>query len=60
MKHVAIVGGSLAGISTARALRAQGYDGALTVVGAEPHRPYDRPPLSKEFLGAARRSRSPS
>jgi NADPH-dependent 2,4-dienoyl-CoA reductase/sulfur reductase-like enzyme len=52
MKHVAIVGGSLAGISTARALRAQGYDGALTIVGAEAHRPYDRPPLSKEFLGA--------
>jgi NADPH-dependent 2,4-dienoyl-CoA reductase/sulfur reductase-like enzyme len=48
-----IVGGSLAGISTARALRAQGYDGALTIVGAEPHRPYDRPPLSKEFLAGA-------
>ncbi len=52
MKHVAIVGGSLAGISTARALRAQGYDGSLTLVGAEEHRPYDRPPLSKEFLSA--------
>jgi NADPH-dependent 2,4-dienoyl-CoA reductase/sulfur reductase-like enzyme len=52
MKQVVIVGGSLAGISTARALRAQGYDGGLTLVGAEPHRPYDRPPLSKEFLGA--------
>jgi NADPH-dependent 2,4-dienoyl-CoA reductase/sulfur reductase-like enzyme len=53
MKHVAVVGGSLAGISTARALRAQGYDGALTILGAEPHRPYDRPPLSKEFLAGA-------
>ena len=52
MKQVVIVGGSLAGISTARALRKQGYDGGLTIVGAEPHRPYDRPPLSKEFLGA--------
>jgi NADPH-dependent 2,4-dienoyl-CoA reductase/sulfur reductase-like enzyme len=52
MRHVVIVGASLAGISTARALRAQGYDGALTLVGAEPHRPYDRPPLSKEFLTA--------
>jgi NADPH-dependent 2,4-dienoyl-CoA reductase/sulfur reductase-like enzyme len=51
MKQVVIVGGSLAGISTARALRKQGYDGGLTIVGAEPHRPYDRPPLSKEFLG---------
>jgi len=45
-----IVGGSLAGMSTARALRNQGYDGRLVVVGDEPHRPYDRPPLSKDFL----------
>jgi NADPH-dependent 2,4-dienoyl-CoA reductase/sulfur reductase-like enzyme len=50
MRHVVVVGGSLAGISTARALRAQGFAGELTIVGAEPHRPYDRPPLSKEFL----------
>lgn len=53
LRHVVVVGGSLAGISTARALRAQGYDGRLTLVGAEPHRPYDRPPLSKEFLAGA-------
>jgi NADPH-dependent 2,4-dienoyl-CoA reductase/sulfur reductase-like enzyme len=53
MRQVVVVGGSLAGISTARALRKQGYDGGLTIVGAEPHRPYDRPPLSKEFLTAA-------
>jgi NADPH-dependent 2,4-dienoyl-CoA reductase/sulfur reductase-like enzyme len=53
MQQVVVVGGSLAGISTARALRAQGYPGALTIVGAEPHRPYDRPPLSKEFLAGA-------
>jgi NADPH-dependent 2,4-dienoyl-CoA reductase/sulfur reductase-like enzyme len=53
MRRVLVVGGSLAGISTARALRAQGYDGALILVGAEPHRPYDRPPLSKEFLAAS-------
>ena len=50
MKHVAIVGASLAGLSAARALRAQGFDGQLTVVGDEAQRPYDRPPLSKEFL----------
>jgi NADPH-dependent 2,4-dienoyl-CoA reductase/sulfur reductase-like enzyme len=48
-----VVGASLAGLSTARALRAQGYDGELVVVGEESHRPYDRPPLSKEFLGGA-------
>ncbi len=45
-----MVGASLAGLSTARALRAQGYDGELVVVGEETRRPYDRPPLSKEFL----------
>ncbi|RUP30343.1 MAG: NAD(P)/FAD-dependent oxidoreductase [Mycolicibacterium sp.] len=50
MKHVAIVGASLAGLSAARALRAQGFDGRLTVIGDEAQRPYDRPPLSKEFL----------
>lgn len=49
-EHVLVVGASLAGLSTARALRSQGYDGRLTVIGAERHRPYDRPPLSKEFL----------
>ena len=50
MKHVAIIGASLAGLSAARALRAQGYAGRVTVVGDETRRPYDRPPLSKEFL----------
>lgn len=50
MKHIAIVGASLAGLSAARALRAQGFEGTLTVVGDEARRPYDRPPLSKEFL----------
>ncbi|WP_406273937.1 FAD-dependent oxidoreductase [Nocardia sp. NBC_00881] len=50
MRTIAVIGASLAGLSAARALRAQGFDGELTVVGAEAHRPYDRPPLSKEFL----------
>ncbi|TLH57584.1 FAD-dependent oxidoreductase [Mycolicibacterium aubagnense] len=45
-----MVGASLAGLSAARALRTQGFDGQLTVIGDEPQRPYDRPPLSKEFL----------
>lgn len=44
------MGASLAGLSAARSLRKQGYDGRLVVIGDEPHRPYDRPPLSKEFL----------
>jgi NADPH-dependent 2,4-dienoyl-CoA reductase/sulfur reductase-like enzyme len=47
---VVVVGASLAGINAARALRRAGYDGSLTLVGAEPHRPYDRPPLSKQVL----------
>ncbi|MGW4172045.1 NAD(P)/FAD-dependent oxidoreductase [Streptomyces chartreusis] len=50
MRTVAVVGGSLAGLSAARSLRKQGYDGRLVVIGDELHRPYDRPPLSKEFL----------
>lgn len=50
MKSIAVVGASLAGLSAARALRAQGFDGDLTVIGGEARRPYDRPPLSKEFL----------
>ncbi|HEX2402432.1 MAG TPA: FAD-dependent oxidoreductase [Mycobacterium sp.] len=53
MKSVAVIGGSLAGLSAARALRAQGFDGELTIVGGEVRRPYDRPPLSKEFLAGA-------
>jgi NADPH-dependent 2,4-dienoyl-CoA reductase/sulfur reductase-like enzyme len=50
MRTVAVLGASLAGLSAARALRAQGYDGRLVVIGAEQHAPYDRPPLSREFL----------
>ena len=50
MQTLAIVGASLAGLSAARAARAQGFTGRLVVIGDEPHRPYDRPPLSKDFL----------
>lgn len=50
LDSVVIVGASLAGHATARALRRQGFDGRLTLIGEEPERPYDRPPLSKEFL----------
>ncbi|TDC85783.1 FAD-dependent oxidoreductase [Micromonospora sp. KC606] len=50
MKTVTVVGASLAGLYAARALREQGFDGRLVVIGDEPHRPYDRPPLSKDFL----------
>lgn len=50
MRTVTIVGASLSGLYAARELRAQGYDGRLVVIGDEPHHPYDRPPLSKDFL----------
>ncbi|MFF5537663.1 NAD(P)/FAD-dependent oxidoreductase [Streptomyces cinerochromogenes] len=50
MRTVTIVGASLAGLYAARELRAQGFDGRLVIVGEEPHHPYDRPPLSKDFL----------
>ncbi|WP_433257000.1 NAD(P)/FAD-dependent oxidoreductase [Streptosporangium sp. CA-135522] len=50
MRSIAVVGASLAGLSAARALRGQGFDGRLTLIGTERHRPYDRPPLSKDFL----------
>lgn len=50
MNELVVVGASLAGVESARALRSLGYDGRLTIVGEEPHPPYDRPPLSKGFL----------
>ena len=50
MDRVVVVGGSLAGLRAAEELRTQGYEGAIAVVGDEPHRPYDRPPLSKQVL----------
>jgi NADPH-dependent 2,4-dienoyl-CoA reductase/sulfur reductase-like enzyme len=50
MKRIVVVGGSLAGHHAAGTLRRLGYDGALTVIGSEQHRPYDRYPLSKAFL----------
>ncbi|WP_406370186.1 FAD-dependent oxidoreductase [Streptomyces sp. NBC_00647] len=50
MRTVTVVGASLSGLYAARELRTQGFDGRLVIVGDEPHRPYDRPPLSKDFL----------
>ncbi len=45
-----IVGASLAGAKAAEALRTGGFDGRLIMIGAEPDRPYERPPLSKDYL----------
>ena len=45
-----IVGASLAGAKAAETLRAEGFDGPLIMIGQESERPYERPPLSKEYL----------
>jgi len=45
-----IAGASLAGAKAAEALRAEGFDGRLIMIGAESERPYERPPLSKDYL----------
>jgi 3-phenylpropionate/trans-cinnamate dioxygenase ferredoxin reductase subunit len=54
LESIVIVGGSLAGIRSAEALRRLGFAGRLALVGAELRLPYDRPPLSKEVLRGAR------
>ncbi|MGW4063195.1 NAD(P)/FAD-dependent oxidoreductase [Amycolatopsis sp. NPDC004747] len=51
--EVLVVGASAAGLATVEALRRKGYAGRVTVLGAEPHLPYDRPPLSKQVLGGS-------
>ncbi|MEB2346902.1 MAG: FAD-dependent oxidoreductase [Deltaproteobacteria bacterium] len=50
LRTVVVVGASLAGLRAVEALRERGFEGRLVWVGAEPHAPYDRPPLSKEIL----------
>jgi 3-phenylpropionate/trans-cinnamate dioxygenase ferredoxin reductase subunit len=45
-----IVGAGLAGAKAAQELREQGFDGRVVLIGAEPERPYERPPLSKDYL----------
>ena len=47
---VSIVGASLAGYWAAETLRRDGFKGRISLIGDEPHAPYDRPPLSKKFL----------
>jgi 3-phenylpropionate/trans-cinnamate dioxygenase ferredoxin reductase subunit len=49
-----VIGGGLAGGKAAETLRTQGFDGPVVLVTAEPERPYERPPLSKEYLTGAK------
>lgn len=49
-KRIVVAGAGLAGLSAATRLRERGFDGELVLVGEESHRPYSRPPLSKQFL----------
>ncbi|MFE9770244.1 NAD(P)/FAD-dependent oxidoreductase [Streptomyces sp. NPDC005931] len=49
-RRVIVAGAGMAGVQTAVALREQGFTGSVTLIGAEPHQPYDRPPLSKALL----------
>ncbi len=49
-RRVVVVGGGLAGAKAVETLRSEGYDGELTLLGAERERPYERPPLSKGLL----------
>ncbi|MGH3936372.1 MAG: NAD(P)/FAD-dependent oxidoreductase [Pseudonocardiaceae bacterium] len=50
MQHVVVVGAGLGGLRTVESLRAEGFSGRISLVGDEPHEPYDRPPLSKQIL----------
>ncbi|KAF0162657.1 MAG: ferredoxin--NAD+ reductase [Rhodocyclaceae bacterium] len=50
MSGMIIIGAGLAGLTVAETLRAEGYEGSITLIGDEAHAPYQRPPLSKGFL----------
>ena len=57
LRDIVIVGASAAGSTAALTLRREGFDGTITVIGAEDRMPYDRPPLSKAVRSQPRRRR---
>lgn len=59
LSRVVIVGAGHAGVETAAALRQHGFSGTITMIGEEPDLPYQRPPLSKEFLKSPQDSSLP-
>ncbi|WP_260193242.1 NAD(P)/FAD-dependent oxidoreductase [Actinophytocola gossypii] len=59
MGRIAVVGAGLAGLRTVERLRRLGHAGPVTLVGAEEHPPYDRPPLSKAVLASPEAARPP-
>jgi NADPH-dependent 2,4-dienoyl-CoA reductase/sulfur reductase-like enzyme len=52
-RRLVVVGASLAGLRAVQSARRAGFDGAIALIGSEPHLPYDRPPLSKSYLDAS-------
>ena len=52
-----VVGGGLAGAKAVETLRDEGFDGQVVLIGREPVRPYERPPLSKEVLSGKKERR---
>ena len=50
IERIVIVGAGLAGARAAEAVRKEGFEGSVTLLGAEPERPYNRPPLTKDYL----------
>lgn len=53
LSRVVVVGASLAGLQAAQTIHRSGFSGSITIVGEETHYPYDRPPLSKQFLAGS-------
>lgn len=59
VEHLVVVGASLTGLRAVESARATGWSGRVTMIGAEPHLPYDRPPLSKAALASGAAEMSP-